>query len=63
MLKQPYSGKELYIRYEKLMGRMYIEISPEEETEEWDKLGKTKKQSWNNLAKEINERMRMEAQS
>lgn len=62
MLKQPFSGKELYIQYEIEMGRLNLSMYSEEERapieqEEWDAIGKTKKQAWNNLAKLINRRM------
>jgi uncharacterized protein VirK/YbjX len=59
MLTKPFSGKELFIEYEIQMGRL-VRFQDEEETnydEIWDNNGKTKKQSWNNLAKLINRRM------
>jgi hypothetical protein len=67
MLKQPFSGKELFIEYEFQMGRFdkhNFELQTElEETSTafWDTQGKTKKQAWNNLAKMINQRMQNEA--
>lgn len=58
MLKQPFSGKELFAHYEASMKGH----SKEAAEELWDEeIGKTKKQAWNNLAKLINNRMQMEA--
>jgi hypothetical protein len=65
MLNQPFTGKELFIEYETQMFRFNrSSYTPEElaqaEQDEWDSIGKTKKQAWNNMAKIINQRMRGE---
>lgn len=58
MLKQPFSGKELFTIYEMNMRS----VAAEDAEELWEEhTGKTKKQAWNNLAKTINSRMQMEA--
>lgn len=56
MLKQPFSGKELWTEIEVNMGRQ-IRMNLEAIDEAWEQNGKQKKQAWNNLAKLINQRM------
>jgi hypothetical protein len=61
MLNKPFSGKELFLMYEKGMDKYGLAtISEEDKDELWDITGKTKKQTYNNMAKEINDRMRAE---
>lgn len=58
MLKQPFSGKELFIQY---TIRMIPSVNELMASYEWENvIGKTKKQTWNTLAERINERMEQE---
>lgn len=63
VLNQPFSGKELFGMHEFQMGRLHFSGEEDREviiTEAWEAAGKTKKQAWNNMAKEINRRMQGE---